>query len=185
MVALSALRGTGLDVLWPHLRGTVALVGMSGVGKSTLVNALLGEEVQDTAGIRERDDRGKHTTTRRTLLPLPRGGCLIDTPGMRELGLWEGEAALDAVYRDIASLAVHCAFRDCGHAQEPGCEVLGAIERGDLDPSRLRGYRKLQRELAGERRRQTAHQERALHRKSGRRLKKQRKIRRRVTGRDW
>lgn len=185
VVAVSALRTRGLEALDPWLGPgkTVALVGTSGVGKSTLVNALLGEDVQDTGGIRERDERGKHTTTSRTLLTLPGGGCLIDTPGMRELGLWEGEATLDAVYTDIGELAQHCAYRDCRHDSEPGCAVLEAVDVGHLDASRLAGYRKLVRELAYERKRASRYEARQQNRRWGKHIKKTQAIRKKATGR--
>jgi ribosome biogenesis GTPase len=174
VVWVSALRGRGLDdvAAWCRPGVTVALVGTSGVGKSTLVNALLGEEAQDTGGIRERDERGQHTTTARTLLPLPGGGCLIDTPGMRELGLWEGSDALDTVYDDIAVLAEGCPFRDCQHQHEPGCAVVEAVGSGQLEAGRLAGYHKLQRELAGEARRKSTYADRQHHRRWGKHIKK-------------
>ena len=149
VVAMSALAGQGLDSLAPWLGAcrTVALIGSSGVGKSTLVNALLGEERQATARVREDDSRGRHTTTHRELVPLPGGALLLDTPGMRELQLWGDESGLDGVFPEVTALAQRCRFRDCHHESEPGCAVLGALESGELEPERLESWRKLQREL--------------------------------------
>ena len=146
--ALSALRAQGLDVLSPYLASgrTVALLGSSGVGKSTLVNALLGEDRQATGEVREDDQRGRHTTTHRELIPLPGGALLLDTPGMRELQLWGEGDGLEAAFEDIESLAGRCRFRDCAHAAEPGCAVHAAIADGSLDPDRFSSWRKLQRE---------------------------------------
>jgi ribosome biogenesis GTPase len=118
---------------------------MSGVGKSTLVNTLLGEERQRTLEIRERDDRGRHATTQRELFVLPTGALLIDTPGLRLQTLAGGDGVEDA-FTDIAELAQQCRFSDCSHDTEPGCAVQAAIERGDLDAERLESMRKLQRE---------------------------------------
>lgn len=151
VVALSALDGHGVDALEPWLgRGrTVGLVGSSGVGKSTLANALIGDEVQDTGAIREADDRGRHTTTRRQLLLLPDDrGVLLDTPGMRELGMWGGEDGLRRAFADIEELAVACRFRDCSHDAEPGCAVRAAIESGTLDAARVSSFRALLAEAA-------------------------------------
>lgn len=166
VVAVSALAGDNLDALLPWLGPgqTVALVGSSGVGKSTLVNALLGEAVQDTGEIRLTDDHGRHTTTTRTLLPLPCGGCLVDTPGMRELGLWTDGDVLDEVFSDIEALAASCAFRDCSHTEEPGCAVQAAIDEGALDPRRLDSLRKLTREVEHAQRRGDARAERQFAR---------------------
>ncbi len=148
VVAVSALRGIGVDSVALLLGGgkTAALLGSSGAGKSTLVNALLGQELQSTRPVRESDGRGRHTTTRRDLIPLPGGGALIDTPGLRELQLWADSDAVDGAFAEIASLAESCRFHDCRHESEPGCEVRAALERGDLEPARWESWRKLRRE---------------------------------------
>lgn len=145
----SSLRGEGLDPLRAYLGNgrTVALLGSSGAGKSTLLNALCGEEVMSTGAVREGDDRGRHTTTHRELVRLPRGGLLIDNPGVREIQLWSGDEALSDAFGDIDSLAATCRFSDCRHEEEPGCAVLRAVEQGDLPAERLANYRGLQREL--------------------------------------
>jgi ribosome biogenesis GTPase / thiamine phosphate phosphatase len=149
VVAIAAREGVGLDALAPWLRPgrTVALIGSSGVGKSTLVNALLGEERLETSEVREDDSRGRHTTTHRELVQLPSGALLLDTPGMRELQLWGDEAGLDGAFPEIAELAAACRFRDCSHESEPGCAVLAAAADGSLEIARLESWRKLQREL--------------------------------------
>jgi ribosome biogenesis GTPase len=146
--AVSAATGAGLETLEPYLeRGrTVALLGSSGVGKSTLVNRLVGEELLPTAAT-SAGGRGRHTTTNRELVPLPAGGLLLDTPGMRELQLWADEETLDTTFQDIADLATQCYFRDCAHETEPQCAVRAAIADGSLPRERLASYRKLQREL--------------------------------------
>ncbi len=128
---------------WCERGQTVALLGSSGVGKSTLVNTLAGDQVQATKESREDDSKGRHTTTGRSLHRLPGGGWLLDTPGMRELQLTDSDGGLDDVFADIVALAASCRFTDCGHQSEPGCAVLAAIERGDLAPNRLKRYRKL------------------------------------------
>lgn len=147
---VSALAGTGLDALDPYLGEghTIALLGSSGAGKSTLVNALIGEDVQITQDIREDDDKGRHTTTSRKIFFLPQGGLLLDTPGMREIQLWEGGEGLQQTFQDIEDLAEQCRFRDCQHNNEPGCAIRAAIGNGTLDPQRLASYRKLDREIA-------------------------------------
>lgn len=149
VVPLSALGREGLDALAPWLAPgrTVALIGSSGVGKSTLVNALLGVERQATAAVREDDSRGRHTTSHRELIALPGGALLLDTPGMRELQLWGDEDGLGEAFPDVAALAAECRFRDCRHEQEPGCAVLAAAASGALDAARFESWRKLQREL--------------------------------------
>ncbi|QMV21329.1 ribosome small subunit-dependent GTPase A [Streptomyces sp. SCUT-3] len=147
--AVSSETGEGLDVLTAALAGSTAvLIGRSGAGKSTLVNALVGEEVQQVQAIRDADGKGRHTTTRRELLLLPGGGALIDTPGLRGVGLWEAGAGVEQVFSEIGELAGDCRFHDCGHVAEPGCAVLAAVEEGVLPQRRLDSYRKLLRENA-------------------------------------
>lgn len=145
----AAREGWGLEALAPWLeRGrTVALLGSSGVGKSTIVNRLLGEERQRTREVRASDQRGRHTTTRRELLILPGGGLLLDTPGLREIQLWATEDGLAAAFEDLEALAPRCRFRDCQHASEPGCAVRAAVEAGQLPEKRLASYHKLQAEM--------------------------------------
>lgn len=146
--AVSAKVRMGLEALRGYLGWgrTAAFLGSSGVGKSALINALLGEEVQETGELME-DLRGRHTTSRRDLFLLPGGGCLIDTPGMREIQMWAGEEDLEDTFTDIAGLATGCRFRDCRHGGEPGCAVREAIHRGELDSARWESYEKLRSEL--------------------------------------
>jgi ribosome biogenesis GTPase len=145
--ALDARSSGQVGVLkpWCEEGQTVALLGSSGVGKSTLTNTLTGEHIE-TRAVREDDQRGRHTTTSRSMHPLPQGGWLIDTPGMRELQLVDVGHALDEVFSEVAALAQECRFSDCAHEAEPGCAVQAAIADGSLDPERLRRYRKLQAE---------------------------------------
>ncbi|MBC7769667.1 MAG: ribosome small subunit-dependent GTPase A [Phycisphaerales bacterium] len=150
VVTLSALTGDGLHALdqWLQPGVTAALLGSSGAGKSTLLNALAGQELMSTGAVREDDDRGRHTTTHRELFRLPGGALLIDTPGMRELGLVADEAALDESFADILALMPACKFSDCTHASEPGCAILAALGDGSLSAERWQSYLKLQREVA-------------------------------------
>lgn len=150
VLAVSAVTGAGLDALTEALppRETAALVGSSGVGKSTLVNRLLGEEVQPTTDVRDSDDRGRHTTTRREMFALPWGALLVDTPGLREIAVWTDEGSVSRAFDDVTALAASCRFRDCTHGPEPGCAVLAAVASGALPEQRLRDYRHLLREQA-------------------------------------
>jgi ribosome biogenesis GTPase / thiamine phosphate phosphatase len=150
VLAVSVVTGEGLAALAAHLKPaeTAVLVGSSGVGKSSLVNALAGEALMDTAAIREDDARGRHTTTHRELIRLPSGALVLDTPGMRELGLIDADEGLSSTFEDIEELAGACRFSDCGHTNEPGCAVREALEVGELDSGRWRSFQKLQRELA-------------------------------------
>lgn len=150
VVALNAMDADSVTTLAPWLQAgqTVAFVGSSGVGKSTLVNTLIGNSRQATAGIREDDSKGRHTTTSREMFALDSGAWVIDTPGMRELRIGAIDAGLRTVFDNIESLAAQCRFRDCHHEAEAGCAVLAAIAAGQLDARRLASYRKLQREAA-------------------------------------
>jgi len=159
---------------------TGVLVGPSGAGKSTLMNALLGWSARPVGAVRERDGRGRHTTTGRELLEVPGGGVLIDGPGIRELKLWDGEG-LEAAFEDVADLAGACRFRDCRHAGEPGCAVAAAVERGQLDAARLESLQKLEREVAAYQRRKLVGPARA-ERERGRAIARLARQRRRLVG---
>lgn len=125
---------------------TIVFLGSSGVGKSTLVNTLYGQEIMKTSEIREDDSRGRHTTTSRNLIMLPNGAMIIDTPGMRELGMWEVSVGLDKTFKDVEQYLGKCKFSDCTHTNEPGCKILEAIEKGELSQDRFNSYIKLQNE---------------------------------------
>src|SRR3954452_14617700 len=146
---VSALTGENCEQLAAYLvpGRTVGFLGSSGVGKSTLINRLLGRDVQRTGEVREGDDRGRHTTTHRELFRAPGGGLLIDTPGLREIQLWEGDQGIESAFPEIEELGEQCRFGDCKHQGEPGCAVEAAAASGALTPERLESFRKLQREL--------------------------------------
>lgn len=155
--AVSARTGAGLDVLRPLVAAgrTLGLLGRSGAGKSTLVNALAGASIMATRKLRA-DGKGRHTTTYRALVPLPGGGAVIDTPGIRAVGLLDADSGLDVAFAEIEEMAEGCRFRDCAHEGEPGCAVRAALERGELSRRRLESWRKLRREVAHEQRRRDA-----------------------------
>ena len=149
LVQTSAHDGVGVDEIQALIADdrSLVLLGESGSGKSSLVNALVGEELQATTEVRERDSKGRHTTTARELVPIPGGGVLIDTPGIRGVGLWDAGPAVERVFADVTDLAVDCRFNDCSHKVEPGCAVQAAVEAGELDAGRLRRYLRLLDEL--------------------------------------
>lgn len=153
---VSSRDGTGLGALSMAIKPgeTAVLLGSSGVGKSTLVNALVGAERMATRAIREDDDKGRHTTTHRELVLLPGGGLLLDTPGMRELALWDADDGVSQTFEDVEALESQCRFSDCTHGNEPGCAIRAAIETGELDVTRLESFRKLKGELAHEARKE-------------------------------
>ena len=170
--AVDALNGAGFDALRTYLRAgeTLVLLGISGAGKSTLANQLAGRPIAATGGLAD-DGRGRHTTTRRELLPLPGGALLLDTPGLREVGLWLGDDDLASTFPEIDELAQSCRFRDCTHESEPGCAVRAAVDAGSVDAGRLAGFQQLAAERDALRRRTDAQaareakqQVKALHR---------------------
>jgi len=148
VIAYSAVDGTGIDRIGALLEpgATVCFVGSSGAGKSTLINRLAGGDIFATNEVRSSDSRGRHTTSRRQMIELSSGALLIDTPGMREIGLWDISVDVDGIFSDIAVLAENCRYRDCTHNSEPGCAVIAAVEEGVLDPKRYESYLKLDKE---------------------------------------
>lgn len=182
--AVSSVAPGGLDPLAPWIlpSRTLALLGSSGVGKSTLVNRLAGRELLATAPVRPGDDRGRHTTAHRELVRLPGGALLVDGPGLREVQLWlDEEDALTRTFRDVEQIARGCRFRDCTHQHEPGCAVLRALEEGELDPARLESLRKLEREAVTLERRRDDWEARRRERRLG---AEYRRIQRAKHGRD-
>ncbi len=150
VIPVIATQQQGIDQLRSYLRvgQTVALLGSSGVGKSTLTNALLGYDRQITQAVRADDQRGRHTTTHRELIWIESGGLIMDTPGMRELGVWANEESLQQTFGDLETWASTCRFRNCAHQTEPGCGIQAALKHGRLDPGRWQSYQKLKQELA-------------------------------------
>ena len=146
--AVSCVTKQGLDNLEKYFSkgNTIVFLGSSGVGKSTLVNTLYGKEVMKTSEIREEDSRGRHTTTSRNLIMLPNGAMLIDTPGMRELGMWDAESGISKTFQDIEKYLGMCKYSNCSHTNEPGCKILEAIEKGEIQKERFDEYLKLQKE---------------------------------------
>jgi len=170
VLPVSAVAPGGLAAIEPYLvpGQTLALLGSSGVGKSTLVNRLAGRELLRTSAVRSRDDRGRHTTTHRELVRLPGGALLVDSPGLREAQLWlDDPEAVSAAFMDVEALARGCRFRDCTHRHEPGCAVLRALEEGELEAARLASLRKLEREAAALERRRGDPEARRRERKQG------------------
>ena len=147
--AVSTVTGAGLDDLEPAMAPgcTVALIGPSGAGKSTLINRLVGSELLATAAVRESDQRGRHTTVARELVLLPTGGILVDTPGLRSVGLWDADEGFEEAFADVEALARDCRFADCRHRSEPDCAVVAAVQRGELDGQRVQAYLDLDGEL--------------------------------------
>lgn len=147
--AVSSLENKGMDILSGYFSGnrTVAFVGSSGVGKSTLINKLSGEDLMEVKEISTYKDKGRHTTSHRELIILPSGGAIIDTPGMRELQMWEGSDGIGETFSDIENLISECKFSDCTHTSEPGCAVTDALDNGGLDEGRYRNYLKLKKEI--------------------------------------
>jgi ribosome biogenesis GTPase / thiamine phosphate phosphatase len=173
VVVTSATTGAGIDALRVRMAAaTSVLLGESGAGKSRLVNSLLGRDVAGVGHVRDGDRKGRHTTTSRELHLLPSGGAVIDSPGIREVGLAGGEASLDAPFADIGELGARCRFRDCRHADEPGCAVALAVEAGDLAAERLEAYHDLRAEALAAGRRAEEHERRADERRFAKQVKR-------------
>ena len=172
VLVTSVLEGSGVEELRVVTRDrTVTMLGESGAGKSSLVNALVGDDAVATQSVRSGDAKGRHTTTARELYPLPHGGVLIDTPGTRELGLWADPDAVAATFTDIDDLAPGCRFRDCRHDAEPGCAVRAAVDAGELAPERLDAWHSLQREVEAAALRAHPREQRRANKRFGRMAK--------------
>lgn len=168
VVALSSVTRKGLKQInqWVKPGSTCAMIGPSGVGKSTLINALYKEDILDVLPVREKDQKGRHTTTRRELIFLPNRALIIDTPGLRELQLWEGQSGLIESFADVEELANRCRFTNCQHQQEPGCAVRASLERGELDLARFQSFLKLRTEIKQFESRRTVRQQADQRKKS-------------------
>ena len=184
VVAVSCVTGAGINDFRSKVDGqTLALVGESGAGKSTLVNSLVGGEVAAVSSVRVVDHRGRHTTTSRELHPLPGGGVLVDTPGIREVGLWTDESSVDAIFPEIETHAVDCHYRDCTHASEPNCAVRGAVDRGEISGERFAAWSSLREEAAAASLRADTHNKRAEERRMARAIRNYKKLKKgRLTG---
>jgi len=174
ILPVSAKDNNGIDSLLQYIQKgqTVTLLGSSGVGKSSIINCLLGDELIKIGGLRKSDGRGKHTTTYRELLVLPNGGIVIDTPGMRELQAWSENEGMEKTFGDIEELATKCKFNDCSHLTEPGCAIQKALDDGTLDKKRYKGYLRLQKEMAHLKIRQDQKEARRINREWDKKVKR-------------
>lgn len=179
ILSISAATKEGFDKIRKYLNPgrTAALLGSSGVGKTSIINCLLGENRLKTTEVREDDSRGRHTTTHREMIILPEGGIVIDTPGLRSFKVWDGEEGFARLFEDIEELALRCRFTDCSHSGEPGCAIQSALSDGSLDPGRYENYRKLQKEQRFLCSRKNQREVRKQQRAMGKRFKQYHKMR--------